>query len=118
MPEQRNYDCDPHAASLLDESGPYREEIPPEVNEAVTECNQPEPVVHVLCATDPVNRPEHYTKGKIEVYDFIEDQKLSYAPGQVIKYVTRAPHKGNELEDYKKAQWYLSRIIAQIEKTL
>ena len=30
---------------------------------------------------DPVNHPSHYTSGKIEVIDFIEDQKFPYHLG-------------------------------------
>lgn len=64
---------------------------------------------------DLVNHPPHYTMGTIEVLDFIEDQKFNYHLGQVIKYVCRSPHKGNELEDLKKAQFYLNRHIANLE---
>lgn len=60
---------------------------------------------------DMVNHPPHYTRGKIEVIDFIEDQQLPYHLGNVIKYVARAGHKGDKLEDLKKAQWYLARYI-------
>lgn len=60
---------------------------------------------------DPVNNPSHYKKGKIETIDFIEDKTLDYHLGNVIKYITRAKHKGKELEDLKKAQWYLNRYI-------
>lgn len=62
---------------------------------------------------DPVNHPSHYTTGKIEVIDFIEDQSLSFHEANVIKYVCRAKHKGNELQDLKKAAWYLARLIAK-----
>jgi hypothetical protein len=62
---------------------------------------------------DTVNHPPHYTAGKIEVIDFIEDQKLSYHLGNVVKYVCRADHKGSRLEDLKKAAWYLNREIAK-----
>ena len=58
-----------------------------------------------------VNHPPHYTREKIEVIDFIEDQHLPYHLGNVIKYVARAGHKGDKLEDLKKAQWYLARYI-------
>lgn len=61
--------------------------------------------------TDTVNHPPHYNTGKIEVIDFIEDQKLSYHLGNVVKYVCRADHKGSRLEDLKKALWYLNRAI-------
>ena len=60
---------------------------------------------------DPVNRPPHYTTGGIETIDFIEAKKLGYNLGNVVKYITRADHKGNKLEDLRKAQWYLSREI-------
>jgi hypothetical protein len=60
---------------------------------------------------DMVNHPPHYTAGKIEVIDFIEDQRLSYHLGNVIKYICRADHKGSRLEDLKKAAWYLNRAI-------
>lgn len=64
---------------------------------------------------DPVNSPSHYNTGTIEVIDFIEDQKLAYHEGNVVKYVSRAKHKGRELEDLKKAAWYLNRRIEQLE---
>lgn len=67
--------------------------------------------------TDPVNRPAHYTTGKIEVIDFIEDQKLGFHEGNVVKYIARAKHKGRELEDLKKGRWYLDRAISNLEKT-
>ena len=65
---------------------------------------------------DPVKKPKHYNAGKIEVIDFIEDQKLGYHLGNVIKYVTRAPHKGEEIQDLKKAAWYLQRKIWLLEE--
>ena len=64
---------------------------------------------------DMVNHPNHYTFGSIEVIDAIEDWDLPYHLGNVVKYVARAKHKGKELEDLKKAQWYLNRYIEKIE---
>jgi len=66
-------------------------------------------------SVDNVNHPSHYTFGSIEVIDAIEDWKLPYHLGNVIKYVARAEHKGKPLEDLKKAQWYLNRYIEQLE---
>lgn len=68
---------------------------------------------------DNVNHPAHYTSGKIEVIDFIEDKELNFNLGNVIKYVSRAGRKRERgksqvdktLEDLKKAEWYLSREI-------
>lgn len=67
---------------------------------------------------DPVNHPSHYTSGKIEVIDFIEDQKLPYHLGNVLKYICRAGKKDptKMLEDLEKAQWYLDRYICWLEK--
>jgi hypothetical protein len=67
-------------------------------------------------AKDNVNHPEHYKTGGIETIDFIEAKSLGYHLGNVVKYVTRADHKGNRLEDLKKAQWYLNRAVANLEK--
>jgi hypothetical protein len=64
--------------------------------------------------TDMVNHPPHYKAGGIETIDFIEAKALGYHLGNVVKYVTRADHKGNKLEDLKKAQWYLSRAIEKL----
>lgn len=63
---------------------------------------------------DVINHPSHYTRGNIEVIDFIEDQQLPYHLGNVIKYIARAGHKGDKLEDLKKARWYLARYIELI----
>ncbi len=65
---------------------------------------------------DVVNHPSHYTRGNIEVIDFIEDQQLPYHLGNVVKYVARAGYKGDIVEDLKKAQWYLNRYIRTLEK--
>jgi len=72
-----------------------------------------------MANNDPVNHPAHYTQGKIEVIDFIEDQGLDYHLGQVVKYVARAGRKDPEkyVEDLKKAAWYLARRIQRAELT-
>ena len=62
-----------------------------------------------------IDKPPHYTKGNIEVIDFIEDQKFGYLAGNVIKYVSRYRYKGKPLEDLKKAAWYLDRLIQEVE---
>ena len=68
---------------------------------------------------DMVNSPEHYRVGGIETIDFIEAKGLDkdYYLGNAIKYISRANHKGNRLEDLKKAQWYVNRAVAHAEKT-
>lgn len=69
-------------------------------------------------AGDSVNRPKHYNAGKFEVIDVIDDWKLGFALGNAVKYIARAAHKGRELEDLRKAAWYLKHRIEELEKKL
>lgn len=66
-------------------------------------------------AKEMVNHPSHYNKG-IETIDYIESWGMNFNAGNVVKYVTRSPYKGKELEDLKKARFYLDREIARVEK--
>lgn len=66
---------------------------------------------------DAVNHPAHYKVGGIETIDFIEAKKLNYNIGNVVKYLTRADHKGNRKQDLEKALWYLTREIDSLKKT-
>jgi hypothetical protein len=65
-------------------------------------------------AADPVNHPAHYKTGGIETIDFIEAKQLNYHLGNVVKYIARADHKGDRLENLMKAQWYLDREIENL----
>ena len=64
--------------------------------------------------TDPVNHPDHYNYGEIEIIDFIDQVSEHYNPvvavhiANAIKYLSRAPHK-NGKEDIEKARWYIGR---------
>jgi hypothetical protein len=58
-----------------------------------------------------VNSPGHYNSGKIEVIDAIEDWNLNFHEGNIIKYIARHRHKGQSVEDLKKARWYIDRLI-------
>lgn len=60
---------------------------------------------------DVVNSPQHYTHGKFEVIDVIEDWDLNFRLANAVKYIARHKHKGKPLEDLKKAAWYLQREI-------
>jgi len=70
---------------------------------------------------DKVNSPSHYTKGKVEAIDVIEDA-IRHAPdpvvgmlqAQVLKYVLRCWHKGNAEQDLQKSEWYLRRLIKAV----
>ena len=62
---------------------------------------------------DPINHPPHYTFGKIEPLDVIEDWKLNYHLGNALKYIARAGRKdpNKKVEDLRKAVFYLEREI-------
>ena len=57
--------------------------------------------------------PSHYTRGSIEVWDFIRDQQLNYHLGNAIKYICRAGFKGDntKAQDLKKAIHYLENEL-------
>lgn len=67
---------------------------------------------------DRVNHPSHYNDGKIEVIEYIEDKNLDFCLGNAVKYISRAgkKNKDKEVEDLKKAIWYIDRRIKQIER--
>jgi len=71
--------------------------------------------------TDPhrnerIDHPPHYNFGPIEVIDAIEAWELGFHLGNAVKYIARAAHKGQQLEDLKKARWYLEREIGRLEQ--
>ena len=69
--------------------------------------------------TDVVNHPNHYAEGwsnGAEVIDITEN--LNFNRGNAVKYIARAGKKDSakELEDLRKAEWYLSREIERFTK--
>jgi hypothetical protein len=57
--------------------------------------------------------PQHYQRGRIQVWDFIVDQQLDFLAGNVIKYICRAGHKDqeSEIDDWLKVKAYVDRKI-------
>ena len=70
--------------------------------------------------TDEVNHPSHYTQGKVECLDALESATIgksgieAVCVANVIKYLWRYEEK-NGVEDVKKAQFYLNRLLAALE---
>ena len=71
---------------------------------------------------DDVNHPEHYNVSSIETIDLIklcstEDEYHGYLKNNTIKYIARYKHKHKEdpVKDLKKAQWYLNKLISELE---
>ncbi|WP_258523423.1 DUF3310 domain-containing protein [Rossellomorea marisflavi] len=72
---------------------------------------------------DMVNSPGHYTTGKFEVIEIIEevtkgyeDPFMAYCVGNAQKYIARAPHKGKLEEDLEKAAKYIEFALGSIRK--
>lgn len=68
---------------------------------------------------DLINRPKHYTEGwsnGAQVLDITEN--LNFNRGNAVKYIARAGKKNpeTELEDLKKAQFYINREIERVSQ--
>jgi len=64
---------------------------------------------------DPVNHPKHYTSHPSGIEPIEICAYETFYRGNVIKYVMRAPYKGCELQDLKKARQYLDWEINRVE---
>lgn len=69
---------------------------------------------------DQVNKPEHYTGGSIECWDYLRDNmpREAYLGGlewNIKKYLHRWRYKKNPVEDLKKAKVYLDKLIKEME---
>lgn len=65
---------------------------------------------------EKVNHPLHYGGDTpYEAIKVIEAWQLDFNLGNAVKYISRAKHKGTELDDLKKAAWYLNREIQTLE---
>ena len=63
---------------------------------------------------DPVNHPKHYTEHPSGVECIEITEHLNFCVGNAIKYLWRAGLKGEQIEDLRKARWYIDREIARI----
>ena len=72
---------------------------------------------------DKVNAPAHYTFGRVEVIDIIEDA-ISRAPdavlgncqGHVLRYILRMWDKDDPVLNASKARWYLDRLLKHLDR--
>ncbi|MDE2098739.1 MAG: DUF3310 domain-containing protein [Patescibacteria group bacterium] len=63
---------------------------------------------------DNVNHPTHYTSHPSGVEAITVCEHLSFNVGNAMKYIWRAGLKGDAIEDYRKAVWYLQREITRL----
>lgn len=73
----------------------------------------------IMTKPDPVSHPPHYTHGKFETIDVIEDWQLGFCLGNAVKYISRAGKKDptKTVEDLRKSVWYIEREIARLERS-
>jgi len=64
---------------------------------------------------DEIDRPQHYNSGGQQPYPFIKSHQMSFAEGNVVKYLVRYRLKGGAI-DLKKARWFLNDLIEDAEK--
>ena len=64
---------------------------------------------------ESVNHPRHYTSHPSGIECVAITQHMSFCLGNAIKYIWRSGEKGREIEDLKKAAWYIDREIMRIE---
>ncbi len=70
--------------------------------------------------TDNITSPPHYTYGGLEVVDIIKKKMRpemyeGYLMGNLLAYIFRCKHKGNQLEDLEKARVYLDWWIKELK---
>ena len=88
-----------------------------EAREARHYDNRPYPREVKKLEEDNVNMPQHYRVGEVEAIDYIAQQLgagvKDYLLGNVHKYLHRHRFKGQALEDLRKAEWYLQRLLME-----
>lgn len=78
----------------------------------------PDTEVHadLVAGNDVINSPAHYTSYPVEVIELTEH--MNFCRGNAVKYISRAGLKdpAKEVEDLRKAIWYLEREISRVEQ--
>jgi hypothetical protein len=78
----------------------YREFVVLEGNKEITIFNE-----------DKVNHPRHYKSHPSGIECIQVTEHLNFCLGNAIKYIWRADDKENDIEDLRKAVWYVNREI-------
>ena len=66
--------------------------------------------------TDMVNHPPHYTSHPSGVECITVTEHMNFNLGNAVKYIWRMGEKGDQIENLKKARWYLDREINRLER--
>jgi hypothetical protein len=65
--------------------------------------------------TDMVNHPPHYISHPSGIETIQITEHMNFCLGNAIKYILRSELKGKQVEDLKKAVWYIEREISRLE---
>ena len=63
---------------------------------------------------DNVNHPKQYNSHPSRVECIEITEHMNFCLGNAVKYIWRASLKGKEVEDLRKARWYIDREISRI----
>jgi hypothetical protein len=88
------------------------------IEETMRVSGVPYPVPGQSINVDPINHPPHYTFGGIETIEYMKakstpEEFKGHLRLTAIKYLSRTGYKNDALQDLKKAQWYLNRLIKE-----
>jgi len=111
--EKSSIDYQPYIDMAMKETHTYKYEE--DIRTALKDLATKKPTVE-----DVVNKPSHYNSGGVECIEAIEasmepEAFQGYLKGNTLKYIWRMSYKGKALEDCKKAQWYLNKLISTLE---
>jgi hypothetical protein len=67
--------------------------------------------------SDPVNHPMHYNSHPSGIECIVVTEHFSFCLGNAIKYIWRAAEGAREIEDLRKARWYLDREIDRLSQS-
>jgi hypothetical protein len=73
------------------------------------------PEICPVCLDQEAVDPAHYNSHPSGVEAITVCEHMNFCRGNAMKYLWRAGHKGDELEDLKKARWYIDREIQRLE---
>jgi hypothetical protein len=90
------------------------------IEETMRVSGVPYPVPGQSINVDPINHPAHYTVGGIETIEYMKakstpEEFKGHLRLTAIKYLSRTGYKNDALQDLKKAQWYLNRLIKECD---
>jgi hypothetical protein len=63
---------------------------------------------------DPVSKPAHYCSNPSGIEAIEVTEYMSFCKGNAIKYLWRSGHKEDEIQDLRKAVWYIEREIKRL----